>query len=45
MEIWQQVDGSFALHGLQRTCQKAVPRDYDVTRSLFNIYKVLLSVY
>ena len=44
-EIWQQVDGSSALHGLQRTCQKAVVRDYDVTRSLFDIYRMLLSIY
>ena len=45
MEIWQQVDGSSAPHGLQRACQKAVARDYDVTSSLFEVYKLLLSVY
>jgi hypothetical protein len=45
MEIWQHVDGSFVLHGLQRTVKKAVPRDYEVTRSLFDICRVSLSVY
>jgi len=43
MEIWQQVNGSFTLRGLERTCQKTVPRDYDVTLSLVDIYEVLLS--